>query len=129
MKLKVLIVDDSENWVKFHAFAITELFDCNVQIQKANSAQEGLSKLMNNIDEPYDVILTDMQMEPDYLPLLAGEWFIQQIKTFKEYNKTKIFIISATSSIKDIARKYKVDYIPKYMCRNDDGYNKIKESL
>lgn len=124
--VKILIVDDSENWVKFHTYAVKELFKNELEIDSANSAKEGLNKLFTSIDNPYDIILTDMQMEPDFLPLLAGEWFIQQIKTFKEFNNTKIFIISATSSIKNIAEKYNVNYIPKYSCRNEGSYDKLK---
>lgn|SRR5574344_672056 len=128
-KIKILIVDDSEKWVDFHIFAVKELFGNNVEIETADSAQNGVSKLFLNINEPYDIILTDMQMEPDYLPLLAGEWFIKEIQSLKEFENTKIFIISATSSIKDIASKYNVDYIPKYSCRYEGSYDKIKSAI
>lgn len=126
---KILITDDSENWIKYHAFALEELFNGEVKLIKAESAKEGVEKLIYNLKEPFDIILTDMQMEPDYLPTLAGEWFIQQIRTFKEYDNTKIVIISATSSIKDIAKKYNVEYIPKYSCRYEGAYDKIKALL
>ena len=45
-----------------------------------------------------------MQMESDFLPFYAGEWFIKQIKFFNEYKNTKIIIISATSNIRQIAK-------------------------
>ena len=71
-------------------------------------------------------ILTDMQMESNYLPLFAGEWFIKQIQFFKEYKNTKIIIISASSNINRIAEKYGVEYIPKYKCNDINEYcNKI----
>ena len=76
-----------------------------------------------------DFILTDMQMEPDFLPLYAGEWFIKQIQFFNEYKNTKIIIISATSNIRQIAEKYSVDYIPKYRCNDLNEYcNKLLNS-
>lgn len=124
---RILIVDDSPNWVKYHQAAVSLLFNHNIEIDTANSAKEGVEKLMASIDCPYDAILTDMQMESDFLPLYAGEWFIKQIKFFNEYKNTKIFIISAASDINLIAEKYGVDYIPKYKCRNDNAYEKIGE--
>lgn len=124
---KILIVDDSPNWVKYHTAAVNILFNSNVLIETANSAKEGVEKLTLSINEPYDIILTDMQMEPDYLPLYAGEWFIKQIRFFNEYKNTKIVIISAASNISSIADKYGVDFIPKYKCNDEDAYDKIGE--
>ena len=124
--MKILIVDDSEKWVLFHKTAIQEIFDNNVFIETANSAFQGVEKITASLDEPYNYILTDMQMESDYLPLFAGEWFIKQIQFFKEYKNSKIIIISAASNIARIAEKYNVDYIPKYKCNDINEYcNKI----
>ena len=124
---RILIVDDSPNWVRYHKTALTLLFKENAVIDIAFSAKEGVEKLTASLDEPYDVIVTDMQMEPDFLPLYAGEWFIKQIRFFKEYKDTKIVIISAASNINLIAQKYEVDYIPKYKCRDNGAYDKIGE--
>lgn len=123
---RILIVDDSPNWVRYHEAAIAAL-GLDAQIVTANSAREGVEKLMLAIDAPYEAILTDMQMEPDFLPLFAGEWFIKQIQFMKEFKNTKIIIISAASNIRAIAEKYGVDYIPKYACRNEGAYEKIGE--
>lgn len=123
---RILIVDDSPNWVRYHEAAIAAL-GLDVQTDTANSAREGVEKLMLSIDEPYDVILTDMQMESDFLPLYAGEWFIKQIQFMNEYKNTKIIIISAAPNIKTIAEIYGTDYIPKYKCRNAGAYDKIGE--
>ena len=111
---KILIVDDSSKWVSYHKEVIEEIFANEVTIDVAYSAKQALEKITASIDEPYDIILTDMQMEPDFIPLYAGEWFIKQVQFFNEYKNTKIIIISATSNIKQIAEKYGVDYIPKY---------------
>lgn len=124
--MKILIVDDSEKWVWFHKTAIQEIFNNNVIIETANSASQGVDRITASLDEPFDYILTDMQMESDYLPLYAGEWFIKQIRFFKEYKNTNIIIISATGNIARIAEKYSVDYIPKYRCNDINEYcNKI----
>ncbi len=124
--MKILIVDDSEKWVMYHESVIREIFKTPVQTEKAFSAKQGVEKITSSVDEPYDIILTDMQMESDFLPLLAGEWFIKQIKFFKEYKNTKIIIISASSNIKLTAEKYNVDYIPKYKCKDLNEYcNKL----
>ena len=124
--MKILIVDDSEKWILFHKTAIQEIFDNKVLIETANSASQGIEKITASLDEPYTFILTDMQMESNYLPLYAGEWLIKQIQFFKEYKNTKIIIISATNNIARIAEKYNVDYIPKYKCNDINEYcNKI----
>lgn len=52
-------------------------------------------------------------MESDFLPKMAGEWLIEQIKMFKEFNNSKIIIVSASPIIKEIAERYKVLYLPK----------------
>ncbi len=124
--MKILIVDDSEKWVKYHESAVREIFENKVTIETANSAKQGVERLLTSIDEPFDFILTDMQMEPDFLPLYAGEWFIKQIKFFNEYKNSKIIIISAASNIKQIAQNYGTEYIPKYMCSDINSYcNKL----
>lgn len=125
MKRKILIVDDAPSWRRHHEEVIRRLYPDEFEIDTAASAMEGNEKLYLNADEPYDVILTDMQMESDFLPLLAGEWFIEQIQKMKEYYKTKIIIISASNAIRLIAEHYNVDYIPKYNCRDLNSYKKI----
>ena len=126
MKKRALIVDDSNKWVLYHKSALIEIFKDNIEIETANSAQEALERLMASIDVPYDFILTDMQMESDFLPLYAGEWLIKQIRFFKEYKNTKIIIISATGNIRQIAENYNTEYIPKYRCNDINEYcNKL----
>ena len=123
---KVLIVDDSHKWVEYHKSVVEGILKNEVEIDTAFSAKEGVEKLTLSIDSPYNFIFTDMQMESDFIPLYAGEWFIKQIKIFNEYQNTKIIIISATSNIQQIAENYNVDYIPKYKCNDINEYcNKL----
>lgn len=118
---RILIVDDVPGWVRFHEQNIRHLNIPNIEIDTAISAREALSKLEVSIDNPYDVIFTDLQMESDFLPKYAGEWLIEQIKTFKEYNSTKIVIISASPNIRIIAEKNQVLYLSKTIARNADS--------
>ena len=117
---KVLIVDDAPGWVRFHKNNI-EYLKADVTIDTACSALEGLSKIEVHQDEPYDVILTDLQMESNFLPKPAGEWFIEQIQMFSEYKNSKIVIISASDNIENIAKKHNVDFVSKYTIRNSDS--------
>lgn len=119
--MKILIVDDVPGWVRFHQNNLEYLNIENLEIETACSANEALAKLEVSIDAPYDVIFTDMQMESNYLPKLAGQWLIEQIQMFKEYNKTKIVIISASPNIELIAKKYGVSYLSKFKARNSDA--------
>lgn len=118
---RILIVDDVPGWVRFHEQNIRHLNIPNIEIDTANSAREALSKLEVSIDNPYDVIFTDLQMESDFLPKYAGEWLIEQVKTFKEYNSTKIVIISASPNIRIIAERNQVLYLSKTIARNADS--------
>lgn len=118
---RVLIVDDVPGWIRFHERNIYNLNIPNLEIDTAISAKEALAKLEVSIDNPYDVIFTDLQMESDFLPKYAGEWLIEQIKTFKEYNSTKIVIISASPNIKSIAERNNVLFLSKTIARNADS--------
>lgn len=119
--MRVLIVDDVPGWIRFHKNNLEYLNIPNLEIDTADSALQALSKVEVSIDNPYDVIFTDMQMEGNFLPKLAGEWLIEQIQMMKEYKNTKIVIISASPSINLIAQKYGVEYISKYIIRNSDA--------
>lgn len=119
--VKILIADDVPGWIRFHKNNIEYLNFEDVHIDAALSAYDALSKIEQELDSPYDVIFTDMQMESNFLPKLAGEWLIEQIQMLKEYKNTKIVIISASPDIERIAQKYNVEYLSKYVARNSDA--------
>ena len=125
--MKILVTDDSSGWIEYHVNALRQTLPAGCEIDTAKSAKEGLDKITLNINSPYDVIFTDMQMESDFLPMYAGEWFVKQIKTYKEYNNSRIIIISAAPNIKRIAEKYNVEYLPKPMCQLRENYSKLFE--
>lgn len=122
---KMLIVDDASSWRKYHVEAVRQIFKDEYEIITAASATEANDLLYGYSDEPFDVILTDMQMESDYLPLYAGEWFIEQIQKFDKYKNSRVIIISAAPNIKFIAEKYGVEYIRKADCRFSEAYKII----
>ena len=126
MKKSFLVVDDQLGWRNFNSAAIINIFGDDIILDNASSAQEGYSKVLECVKSPYDIIITDMQMETDYAPLMAGEWFIEQIQNLKSYYKTKIVIISAAPNIKQIADSYNVFYIPKRIAAMSlDAYKEI----
>ena len=125
--MKILIVDDVKGWRDYHSYIMNELFE-NAEIQTAESARDGYDKILENNESPFDIIITDMQMESDFEPKYAGEWFIEQIKTFKNYKNTRIVIISAAYNIPAIAENYGVDYIRKGTARSfPDAYKFLAE--
>jgi CheY-like chemotaxis protein len=75
--------------------------------------------IYNNLNEPYLLIITDLQMELDFEPKYAGEWFVEQVQKMKEYANTPIIMISATYNIKQIAQSYNVNYLPKVTAARD----------
>jgi CheY-like chemotaxis protein len=129
--MKILIVDDVKGWRDYHSYIMNDMFSSDSftpEIQTAESARDGYDKLMENNEEPFDIIITDMQMENDFEPKYAGEWFIEQIKTFKNYSKTRVVIISAAYNIPMIAENYGVDYIRKSTARSfPDAYGFLLE--
>ena len=125
--MKILIVDDVKGWIDYHSYIMNELFE-NAEIQTAESARDGYDKILENNESPFDIIITDMQMESDFEPKYAGEWFIEQIKTFKNYKNTRIVIISAAYNIPAIAENYGVVYIRKGTARSfPDAYKFLAE--
>ncbi len=115
--MKILVVDDIRGWREYHKAIAQELFP-EAEILEAESAKNGYDLVMENNENPFDIIITDLQMEQDFEPDYAGEWLVKQIKTFKNYSKTRIVIISATFNIHHIADILGVECIPKTTARN-----------
>ena len=87
----ILIVDDVKGWRDFNTNVMFELFGQDINIDTAESATKAYDYLLQN--KPYDIILTDLQMEENYAPKYAGEWLVEQIKTLNIYINTKIVMI------------------------------------
>lgn len=113
MKKKVLIVDDTLSWLKFNQNLIETFFPKVFDITAVQTAWEARMAAVDNLEIPYDLIITDLQMENFGDDTLAGEWLIQQLKGFKEYSKSKFLVISGMTSIKHIAERNNVAFISK----------------
>ena len=125
--MKILIVDDIKGWRDYHSYIMNELFN-TPEIQTAESAREGYDTLLENNEQPFDIIITDMQMESDFEPKYAGEWFVEQIKTFRNYSHTVVVIISAAYNVRHIAETLGVECIPKSTARNfPEAYEFLKD--
>lgn len=119
---RILIVDDVPGWIRFHQNNIEILNLPDLEIEVANSAREAIAKIEASIDNPYTTIFTDLQMESNFLPKMAGEWLVEQIRTYSKYYKdTKIVIVSASPNIERIAKRHGVFYLPKAIVRNADA--------
>lgn len=129
--MKVLIVDDSYSWQEFHKNAVEELFiELDIkdyQIDTACCAREGYDYLLQNDKSPYNLIISDLQMEEDFAPQYAGEWFVSKIPTFKSYINSGVVISSGAYNIKQIAENLGVHYIPKRVAVSD--INQYKETI
>jgi len=111
--MKILIVDDSKGWRDFHKKALYELFGEDTEIVTAESASDGYDKLLFHEKTPFDLIISDLQMESDFAPMTAGEWFVRQISNFSAYKNSKTVIISAMYNIEMTAELLGVDYVSK----------------
>ena len=110
---KFLVVDDMSSWRDFNTNVIYEIYGENADVEEASSAEEAYTKILEQNSKPYDVILTDLQMETNFEPKYAGEWLVEQIKMLPKYYRTKIIMISASYNIRKIAETLNVDCIPK----------------
>lgn len=113
MSKKILIVDDTRSWQIFHKDLIQQLYGDMFEFHYASSAREGYQLVLQNADSPFDIILTDLQMEFDYEPKLAGEWLVENIKNIYSYSSTHIVIISGMYNIETIAKQLNVECISK----------------
>ena len=113
MKKKVLIVDDTLSWLKFNQNLIETYFPKMFDITTVQTAWEARMSAVDNLEMPYDIVITDLQMENFGDDTLAGEWLINQLKNFKEYKNTKFLIISGMPIIKHIAERNNVAFISK----------------
>ena len=113
MKKKVLIVDDTLSWLKFNQNLLESLYPRMFEITVAKSAWDARMVAVDNLEMPFDLIITDLQMDNFGDDTLAGEWLISQIQALREYSNTKILIISGMPNIKMIAEQYNVAYISK----------------
>lgn len=119
MTKKILVVDDSISWLDYHKSMLEKIYGDEFSIETADSARSGYDRIYNNLQEPYSLIVTDLQMELDFEPKYAGEWFIEQVQKMKEYSNTPIIIISATYNIRHIAQQLNVNCLPKVIAARD----------
>lgn len=116
---KILIVDDSRGWIEYHKDALTKIYGEKFILETADSARTGYDMVYNNLNEPYSIIISDLQMEMEFEPKHAGEWFVEQVQKMKEYKNTPIIIISAAYNIRSIASKLDVNCLPKASAARD----------
>ena len=120
--MKILAVDDSFDWLNAHSMAISDVFGEDAEIVLASSAFEALNIYKSEyIETPFNLVITDLQMETDYEPLTAGEWLIKEILALKETQN--ILIVSSSFNIEQIADYYNVDCLSKRtIISNIDSY-------
>lgn len=126
--MKILTVDDSFDWLNTHTMVLMGIFGNSAEIVSACSASEALNIYKTEYEtSPFDLIITDLQMESDFEPMLAGEWLIKEILSIN--NKQNILIVSSSFKIDLIAKEYNVDYLSKRLIVTDmkNYINKIKE--
>lgn len=129
--LNILAVDDMLKWRGFHSSVLnTILKDTEFSLTLKNSAFEAYNTIQET-HPPFDLIITDLQMELDFEPEHAGEWLVRNIKDLPDSKNTKILIVSASYDIRFIAEKYNVDYLSKpILIQNPLAYDlKIRELL
>ncbi len=130
--MKILVVDDLGQWRSYHKSALNVILE-NIEYELViqNSATEAYKNIIENTNNTYNLIITDLQMEECYEPDYAGEWLVKNVQKLKQYVSTPIIIVSAAPNIKYIAQQLNVNYISKpTLIHNPLAYElKIKELL
>lgn len=120
---RILIAEDSPEWKRFHSSLLKEYKNANLEFIITDCAKDALKLIRDNLKNPFDLILTDLQMETDFHPKFAGEWLVKEIKRFNEYKKTPIVVISAAYNIGFIAHTLGADYLSKRsLVNNPNSY-------
>ena len=112
-KVKILVAEDSIEWQRAHKDLLNSYDKAHIAFDIANSARDAIELAEKNIEAPYDIIITDLQMETEFLPEFAGEWLIKKIKDINVYKNTPVIIVSATYNIAFIASRLGVRYLSK----------------
>lgn len=119
-KIKILIVEDSPEWIKFHITLINEILEQNsFEIEFEMSAKSGFNKVIKKSEAGYDLIISDLEMETILEEDYAGSWLIRNIIKREECKNSKILIISGSHDIEEVAKRFNVDFIPKYALSNN----------
>ena len=120
--MKILVADDSFDWLNTHTMVCMGVFGEDTQIVSACSAGEAFNIYQEEYKEsPFDLVITDLQMESDFEPQLAGEWLIKEIKVISP--KQKIMVVSSSFNIDKVANAYNVDHFSKRLIVSDiDGF-------
>lgn len=114
--LKILIVDDSIGWRNFHKELLEKIFnEKDISIITADSARTGYDKILYTTKNPFDIIISDLQMESDFAPMIAGEWLVRQILNFSQYKTSQILLISGMYNIEMTADMLGVNCLSKRM--------------
>ena len=123
LKKRILIAEDSSEWQRFHSSLLKNYDKHELDFVICDCAKDALSLAQESLNAPYDLVITDLQMETDFSPDFAGEWLVKQIRTFKEYLNTPVVIVSATYNIAFIAHSLGVKYLSKRtLVNNPDTY-------
>jgi len=119
-KIKILIVEDSPEWIKFHISLLNQLFGTDLlKIDFEMSARAGFKKIIKKSETHYDLIISDLEMEEILEESYAGSWFVRNIIKREECKNSKILIISGSDDISLVAKELNVDFIPKYVLSNN----------
>lgn len=110
---RILIAEDSPEWQKFHKSLLGNYDKHCVEYTFASNARDALKIAIESSCNPFNLVLSDLQMESDFLPEFAGEWFVKNLKNVNEYKNIPIVVISAAYNIAFIASNLGTDYLSK----------------
>ena len=122
-KVRVLVAEDTIGWQKMNSSMLRNYEKVDIDFVIVDCARDALQFAWENIEKPFDMIITDLQMENDFSPKFAGEWFIEELRLLSSYKSKPIIIVSATYNIEFVAQSLGVDFLSKKsLVNNPDVY-------
>lgn len=130
LKKRVLLAEDSRSWQKFHESLLRMYDKAEIELIVADNAKDAMQIINKNLSEPFDLVITDLQMELDFHPDMAGEWFLKQLLDIKEYNVVPKLIVSAAYNVDFIAANFGVKSLSKRVIANNQlAYNLMLDEI
>lgn len=125
--MKILVVDDMSQWRNYHESALNQVLDkITFELEVASSATDAMQIIQQNLSKPFDLIISDLQMETDFDPEYAGEWLVRNVQMLKQYANVPKIIVSAAYNIRYIAENLGVDYLSKPLLINNPLIYELK---
>jgi DNA-binding response OmpR family regulator len=107
--IRALHIEDDQDYVKLLREAIIKEY-APIVLESVYSLSEAVSRLNENIDSPYDLLIIDIN-----LPDGSGDEFIPALQGNRHYSNVPIVVLSSESieRLEGIKNNFQIEYMKK----------------